>query len=107
MTDNEIEQEIQAKNLTKPRVTKESIEAEIENYCFWQPLNTTVTVCLIKFKNGYTVVGHSACVSRENFDAALGEKIAYQHAIDQCWALFGFRLATDLMSEIEKNSTSA
>lgn len=96
MIDEEIEQEIQDKGLTKPRITIESIEAEIEGYCFWQPLNTTVTVCLIQFKNGYTVVGHSACVSRDNFDAALGEKIAWQHAIDQCWSLFVFRLALEL-----------
>lgn len=99
MTDGDIEQEIQAKNLTKPRVTKESIEADIVSSCYWQPTGTTVTVCLLKFKNGYTVVGHSACVSVDNFDAELGQKIAYQHAIDQCWALFGFKLAYELMGD--------
>lgn len=97
MTNDEIEQEIQAKKLTAPRVTQAAIEAEIVDKCFWQPLNTTVTVCLVKFRNGYTVVGHSACVSTDNFNAELGEKIAYQHAIDQCWSLFGFRLASELL----------
>lgn len=101
MTDDEIEQEIQAKDLTAPRITLAPIEAEIVDKCFWQPQNTTVTVCLIKLKNGYTVVGHAACVSTTNFDADLGEKIAYQHAIDQCWSLFGFQLATQLMTEAQ------
>ena len=95
MTDQEIEQEIQDKNLTAPRVTLEGIEAEIVKKGFWQPLNTTVTICLLQFKNGYTVIGHSACVSADNFDAELGRKIARQHAIDQCWSLFGFRLASE------------
>jgi hypothetical protein len=101
MTDNEIEQEIQAKNLTAPRVRLADIEAEITDSCYWQPSGTTVTVILVKFKNGFTVVGHSAAVSEANFDRELGEKIAYQHAIDQCWALFGFRLRSALQENAE------
>ena len=52
-----------------------------------------LTFCVLVMKNGFTVIGHSACVSQENFDEALGRKIARQHAVDQCWSLFGFHLA--------------
>lgn len=92
MTDDEIEQEIQAKDLTAPRITLATIEAEIVDKCFWQPQNTTVTVCLSKLKNGYTVVGHSACVSTTNFNTELGEKIAYQvdPALSARWPSLGW-----------------
>jgi hypothetical protein len=55
-----------------------------------------LTFCILILASGYTVVGHSACVSPENFDAELGRKIARQNAIDQCWPLFGFHLAACL-----------
>jgi hypothetical protein len=99
MTDQEIEDEIQAKDLNAPRISMGSIEAEIASETYIQPQGTTVTICLLLFTNGYAVVGHSACVSTDNFDAELGEKIARQHAIDQCWSLFGFRLASEQMKE--------
>lgn len=95
MTDQEIEDEIKAKDLNAPRVSLQMIEAEIASETYIQPPGTTVTICLLLFVNGYAVVGHSACVSSDNFDAELGEKIARQHAIDQCWSLFGFRLASE------------
>jgi hypothetical protein len=93
MTDEEIEAEIQAKELTAPRVTLEAINAAIVDEVYQRIATTTVTVCVLKLKNGFTVIGHSACVSPENFDEDLGRKIARQHAVDQCWSLFGFHLA--------------
>lgn len=53
-----------------------------------------LTFCVLVIKNGFTVIGHSACVSPENFDEELGRKNARQHAVDQCWPLFGFHLAS-------------
>lgn len=97
MTDHEIEQEIQDKGLTAPRVTLAGIEAEITEEAFLHIPNSTITICLMRMKNGYQIVGHSACVSSDNFDEKLGEKIARQHAIDQLWPLFGFQLASEKM----------
>ena len=45
MTDQEIEQEIQDKNLTSPRVTLAGIEAEIAKEHYLRIEGTTVTVC--------------------------------------------------------------
>lgn len=113
LTDAEIEQEIQAKGLTAPRVTMADIEAAIVDEHYFtaangvdgarQPRNVRVdgtptrlemlTFCVLVLRNGYTMTGESACVSPENFDAELGRKIAKQNALDKCWPLFGFHLA--------------
>ncbi len=55
-----------------------------------------LTVCALVLNNGFTVVGKSACASPENFDAALGRKIAYADARQQIWALEGYALKNKL-----------
>lgn len=52
-----------------------------------------LTFCVLVLRNGFTVVGKSACVSAENFDAELGRKIAREDAINQLWPLMGYALA--------------
>lgn len=111
MNDQTIEQEIQAKGLTAPRVTPEDVEANIaEEYYFTaeqgafaaatapkgsdvvNPSLSLLTFCVLVLRNGFTVVGHSACASPENFDAELGKKIARSNARDKIWALEGYAL---------------
>ena len=117
-TENEIEAEIQAKGLTAPRITPQSIEDIIrfetyfvggdglygaahkegditESLAFPAELDL-LTLCILVLRNGFTIVGKSACASPENFDAELGRKIARQDAINQIWPLEGYRLKCDL-----------
>ena len=89
-----IENEINEKGLTAPRVTLDNIESAIESEIYNLIEGTNVTICVLNIKNGFTVIGHSACVSDDNFDAELGKKIARSNAINQCWPLFGFYLAS-------------
>lgn len=115
MNDTQIEQEIQAKGLTAPRVTPADIEANIkEEHYFtagdalvhvyqggpaWQATSTAVdllTFCVLVLNNGFTVTGESACASPENFDAELGRKIARQNAIAKVWPLMGYALKEKL-----------
>jgi hypothetical protein len=95
-TDQEIEAEIAAKGLTAPRVTPEQIEDLIKYTVYLRPTFrdefTTLTLCVLQLKNGFTVVGKSACVTPENFDEDLGKRIARQDAIDQIWVLEGYVL---------------
>src|SRR5712692_10162098 len=110
MNDNEIEQEIQAKGKTAPRVTLAHIEGCIaaEYYITGDqlpdittlvigpahcsllnddiPTLKLLTLCVLVLKNGFTVTGESACASPENFDAKIGRKIARQKAVDKVWA---------------------
>lgn len=120
MNDQQIEQEIQAKGLTAPRVTPEDIEANIvsehyftaadayrSNPCYdpnghpHEPLPAPaplelLTFCILVLRNGFIVTGESACASPENFDAELGRKIARQNAMQKLWPLLGFLLKEKL-----------
>ncbi len=95
ISDDEIERKIQQKGLTAPRVKPQDIECAIKHETYQRIQGTTVTVCVLTLINGFTVVGHSACVSEANFNAQLGEEIAHKKAFDKCWELFGFQLATE------------
>jgi Phage protein (N4 Gp49/phage Sf6 gene 66) family len=115
MNDTEIEKEIQAKGLTAPRVTVAQIEQTLvaEAYITGDAIPvwlissrgdhasvveslSLLTVCVLVLKNGFTVVGASACASPDNFDEVLGRKVARQKAIDKIWALEGYRLKQEL-----------
>jgi|GEM_PF-630525 len=94
MSSNEaaIEAEIQSKELTAPRVTPDLIDSVIKDEAFMQPTGTTLTVCVLLLKNGFTVTGESAAASPENFDAEIGRKIARENAREKIWALEGYLL---------------
>jgi hypothetical protein len=107
-----IEQEIQAKDLTAPRITPADIEAAIAGEHYFTaaqgaehcgahhmgpnppsfgPLSL-LTFCVLVLKNGFTVTGESACASPANFDAEIGRKIARQNALQKIWQLEGYLL---------------
>lgn len=92
MENSAIEKEIVAKGLNAPRVTPAQLDAAIvaEQYHVFD--GTTLTVCCLTLRNGFTVTGESAAASPENFDAELGRKIARGHARDKIWALEGYLL---------------
>lgn len=108
-SDQAVEQEIQAKGLTAPRVTQAGIEAKIKaEYYFTgaqavgpgyppaHPALANLTFCILVLANDYTVVGKSACASPENYDRQLGQKIARNDAVRQVWALEGYVLRESL-----------
>lgn len=112
-TDNQIEQEIQAKGKTAQRITPADIEANIASDFYFTaedgvisrmdhyPLKgelheslSLLTFCVIVLRNGFTVTGESACASPENFDAEIGRKVARQNAVQKIWPLMGYELKT-------------
>ena len=128
MDDINIEQEIQDKGLTAPRVTLADIDANIvtEHYftaehgvygvAAWNADSETkvssvvfqdpeplrlLTFCVIVLRNGFTVTGESACASQENFDEELGRKIARQNAVNKIWPLMGYALKEKLSKEFK------
>lgn len=92
MSEQSVEQEIQAKGLIAPRVTPERIDQVIVAQDYYVFPGTTLTICLLTLANGFTVTGESACASPENFDAELGRKIARENAKQKIWALEGYVL---------------
>lgn len=92
MDEREIEQEVQAKELTAPRISPDDLDAKIAGEMFYVFPGTTLTVCCLRLENGYTVTGESAAVSPENFDEEIGRKIARAEARDKIWQLEGYLL---------------
>lgn len=98
VTDTAVEQEIQAKGLTAPRITPDMVDATIVGEQYYVFPGTTLTVCCLTLANGFAVTGESACASPDNFDAELGQKIARQNARDKIWALEGYALRSKLQA---------
>ena len=100
MNNQDIEQAIQAKGLTAPRVTSAHIKALMDRivYTFDVRPNGSTTTLAYAFLDGnfYLATGVSACVSIENFDAELGKDIAIAGAKaaaeDKLWELEGYAL---------------
>lgn len=91
-----LEEEIQAKGLVAPRLTPDDIDRVIIKSQFHVFEGSQTTVCCITLKNGYTVIGESACVSPENFDVEIGRRIAFDNARQRIWALEGYLLKEHL-----------
>jgi hypothetical protein len=113
-----VEQRIQTLGLNAPRITPEDLEANIasEHYftgadgaCGALPKGASdeqingipsalglLTICVLVLRNGFTVVGTSACASPENFDAGTGRMAARRDAARQVWALMGYELRSQL-----------
>ncbi len=99
--EQEIEQEIQRKGLNYPRLSPALIDAAIVEEQYHVFDGTTLTVCALTLRNGYTVTGESASASPENFDVELGRKIARDNARNKIWMLEGYLLRQRL-HEAEK-----
>ncbi|WP_370682258.1 Gp49 family protein [Comamonas sp. GB3 AK4-5] len=119
MSDQAVEQEIQAKGKTAARITPADIEDNIASEHYFiaadaidnEPNATSIahdgtvgihdslerlTFCVLVLRNGFTVTGESACASPENFDAEIGRKIARQNAVQKIWPLMGYELRSQL-----------
>lgn len=103
-----IEDAIQAKGLTAPRITPDDVKANIASEHYFtaaqalrlggtepHPLDL-LTFCVLVLKNGFTVTGESACASPENFDAEIGRQIARDNAVAKIWPLMGYELRSHL-----------
>lgn len=109
MTDNDIEKEIQAKGLNVAlRITKERIDFLMGNviYRFDQPEGTTSTLAHAFLDGDFLLAtGHSACVSKANFNAESGRKWAQAKADilarDKLWELEGYALRLRIASANE------
>ena len=75
------------------KVTPDSIKAKIEKIDYLVLPDSTVTLCNITLRNGYSVRGESACVDPRNFNVEIGKGLAYRQAFDKLWPLEGYLLA--------------
>lgn len=103
ITDRQYEQSIedliQSKGLTAPRITPQDLDDTINEEAYYVFPDSTVTICLLTLKNGFTVIGESACASPENFDEQIGREVAFKDARNKLWPLLGFLLKDRLARE--------
>lgn len=126
MTEQAIEQAIQAAGKTAPRITPQHIDDVIRSEHYFTaydgrhgaisrdqyvgretPIDTEkdlfplqlLTFCVLVLRNGFTVTGESACASAENFDPEIGRKIAYENARSKIWPLEGYLLKQQLSEQ--------
>ena len=52
----------------------------------------TLTICVLTLKNGFSLVGESACADPANYSRPLGEKLARANALNKAWPLEGYLL---------------
>lgn len=97
-----IEKEINQKGLNAPRLKPEDIDAAIVDEKYHVFDGTTLTVCCLTLRNGYTVVGESAAASPDNFDKEIGRKIARENARNKIWALEGYLLRNKLYEQSQQ-----
>ena len=119
-SDPSIERSIQAKGLNAPRVTPAALQAVIDSEHYFTaaqgvsgaesagevsrglvgtPALGLLTICVLVLRNGFTVLGKSACASPENFDADIGKRIARANAEQEIWPLLGYTLKEKLSKE--------
>ena len=104
MSESQLETKIQEKNLNAPRLTPDLIDSVILTSQYYVFAGSQLTICCITLKNGYTVVGESACVSPENFNKEIGEEVSFRKAREKIWALEGYLLKQGLYTAAQFKS---
>ena len=94
--EQQIEKEIQDKGLNAPRLSPADIDAAIVSETYTVLPSGKAMVCELILRNGFSVRGESACVSKENFNEEIGRRISYEDARNKVWMLEGYLLQDKL-----------
>lgn len=97
LTNDELKARLDAQ--TAPKITMEHIRSLVVKEFYHHFPGTTLCVCVLLLKNGFTVTGESACADPANWDPDIGEKIAADKAYEKIWALEGYLLRQRLYDE--------
>lgn len=85
------------------KLTTEYLNSLVDNVGYvYQGL---LTICTITLKNGFQLVGTSACVSKDNYDVQIGRNIAYENAFAKLWELEGYALKQRIYENQNKDVT--
>ena len=73
------------------KLTEEHLESLIAKKEFIRH-GETLTICVVTLHSGFQLLGQSACLDPANFDAEIGEQIAYANAFEKLWQLEGYHV---------------
>lgn len=76
--------------------TLESVQQLVQESAahFWTAPGTTLTCCVLVLRDGFTVVGKSACMDKAQFDIEIGRKMAFDDAVSELIRLESYKQAT-------------
>jgi exopolyphosphatase/pppGpp-phosphohydrolase len=100
--EQEIEQAIVEKGLTAPRLTPTDVDAAIVSETFTVLPSGKVMVCELTLRNGFTVRGEAATISKANFNEEIGKSISHENAREKVWELEGYLLQERLSTAIKE-----
>ena len=98
--EREIEQQIKNKGLNAPRLCPDDIDDVIVGETFTVLPSGKCMICELTLKNGFTVRGEAAVVSKANFSNEIGEEISRKNARDTIWVLEGYLLQQRLHEKV-------
>ena len=111
MIEKEVEARLVESGATAPRLSPDHIDAQIikeyyvnaaeavsSNGPFDEALQC-MTICFLVLRNGFIVMGTSACASPENFNVQIGRNLAYENARSKIWDLEGYALKTRMLGD--------
>jgi len=84
------------------KVSLSDMMAKIKSTTYTVLPNGKTTICQLVLENGFSVEGQSACVDPANYNQSLGEKYAFENAIDKMWPLEGYLLAETIYQHSKK-----
>lgn len=84
------------------RVTQNQINTILEEaeYEVFHKIFGKQCIVVAKLKNGFTVVGESACIDPNNYDEQIGFDLAKKRIENRLWELEGYALQKCLAGEL-------
>lgn len=95
--ESKMDKELRPKGMG-PRLHPQQIEKIIIKEEYHHFAETTMTVCCLKLRNGHSVIGKSACIAPENFEADLGMKYAREDAVKNALDLEAYLISQRLFT---------
>lgn len=74
------------------KLTPDMIDALVADVSYSR--HGTLTVCVLDLANGAQVTGTSNVIDPTNYDAIMGEKVAFENAKGKIWELEGYAMKT-------------
>lgn len=111
IADQSIEDEIQAKGLTAPRVTLANLVENVVDVEIHKHVTKSGQVlrwAILTTRCGFAVVGKPSCaVSSENDNQELGERVAMDNSRSELWPLMGYELRQRLHDQAARPAATA
>jgi hypothetical protein len=76
-------------------ITEQSLKDLVKDETYLK-VGVKTTVCCLTLKNGFEVIGTSACVNPDNYSVIIGHGLAYENAFNKLWELEGYFLQKSL-----------